>query len=178
MLATALKAAAVLTLTGAASAAYGSAGELQGRVIEALKQGDATFFRMEVETQEIYSQDPPLKRHVRLVYAGERQEDIRAGLRLHVWFNEDNGDDDRDGLNVTRIDFPDGTSVFHAKPQALPVEITVPEKLPSQNARPKTLPVNVQQVWWVEPMRTASGLITFFLAAVGLYRYVIKHPRI
>lgn len=173
------KASAALVLIGAVSiAAYGSAGEVQGRVIEARKQGDATFFRMEIETQEIYSQDPPLKRHVRLVYAGQRQEEIRAGLKLHVWFNAGNGEADRDAVNVTRIDFPDGTSVFDAKPQALPVEISVPEKLPAQNSRSKTQPVKVQQVWWVETMRTASGLITFFLAAVGLYRYVIKDRRI
>jgi hypothetical protein len=150
----------ILVLAGAASAfASGGAGEMKGKVIDVRRQGNATVFHMEIESQEMYSKDPPLKSPARMIFAGERQQDIKSGQHLRVWFNGGNNDDP-DSLNVTRIDFPDGTSVFHTDVRTQPVGMT-------QNVEARPGPP-----WWIEPMRMASGMFVFFIATVGLYRYV------
>ena len=150
----------ILMLAGAANSfAGGGAGEMKGKMTDIRKQGNATVFNLRIESQKMYSKDPPLRSPARMIFAGERQQDIKSGQRLHVWFNGGNNDDP-DSLNVTRIDFPDGTSVFHADVRTQLVGMTQ-----NVDARPG-------QPWWIEPMRMASGMFVFFIGTAGLYRYV------
>jgi hypothetical protein len=149
-----LKTSAVISVAitagiATAQAAYMGAGELRGTVTEVRRQGHVVVFSLKMETQDVSG--PRLANPARLLYSGDRIDEIKPGVEIRLFFSSGSDIDcDPCGLFVTRLDLPEGPSVYgetHEK-----------------------LQVSGYQAWWVEPVRGLTGICWLSIGIIMLFR--------